>query len=197
MGIKTRPSLLHWNYFLALEEDIERLSRYVNFSKKNFKVYSIEIAHIYLAASSEVDVVAKLLSKKIDPNSDADNIKKYRGIIDPTIPSLKNEIVSLPRYGLELNPWFNWNDNKSPDWWDDYNNVKHHREKYFKRANLKNVLNAMAGLFLVILHYYKGMPGCDRFEPPPSIFIPPPEIAHICTAIGGRLWLFYSDNPSN
>jgi len=64
--IKTGETLLHWNYFLALESDLERVSRYIEFDKANFKTYSIELAHLLLAASSEVDVVAKTLCQRID-----------------------------------------------------------------------------------------------------------------------------------
>ncbi|HLA26797.1 MAG TPA: hypothetical protein VJZ49_02765 [Syntrophales bacterium] len=53
------PSLAHWNYFLALEKDIEVLSRYVEFTQKNFTCYSLEILRILFSAASEVDVVAK------------------------------------------------------------------------------------------------------------------------------------------
>jgi len=32
MAINTSNSLDHWNYFLALEKDLENLSRYVEFA---------------------------------------------------------------------------------------------------------------------------------------------------------------------
>lgn len=60
--------LHHWNYFLALENDLENISHYIEFSKKNEEAYSIKLAHILLSASSEIDVVMKifcdLLNKK-------------------------------------------------------------------------------------------------------------------------------------
>jgi len=64
MVLKEGPKLLHWNYFLVLESDLEHISRYIEFTTDNFKVYSQEFAHILLAASSEVDVVLKSLCKK-------------------------------------------------------------------------------------------------------------------------------------
>ena len=47
----------HWNYFLAIEKDLEHLSRYIEFSDANLGTYSIELTHLLLSASSEVDVV--------------------------------------------------------------------------------------------------------------------------------------------
>lgn len=43
---------------------------------------------------------------------------------------------------------------KSPLWWTAYNKVKHHRHTDFERATLKNFLNAVAGLFVAVVHLY-------------------------------------------
>jgi hypothetical protein len=57
--IDVSKSFIHWNYFLAIESDLENLSRYIEFIDTNFKTYSIELAHLLLASSSEIDVVLK------------------------------------------------------------------------------------------------------------------------------------------
>ena len=59
MGIKAGASLIHWNYFLALESDLAQVSRYIEFDSNNYRTYSIELSHLLLASSSEVDVIAK------------------------------------------------------------------------------------------------------------------------------------------
>jgi hypothetical protein len=59
--IKVKANKLHWNYFLALEQDLEAASRYIEFCDANLKVFSIELAHLLLAAASEVDVLAKCI----------------------------------------------------------------------------------------------------------------------------------------
>ena len=38
MTILTTPSKLHWNYFLALERDMDVMSRYIEFDEANFAV---------------------------------------------------------------------------------------------------------------------------------------------------------------
>lgn len=65
MTIYVDPSKMHWNYYLALEHDMEVVSRYVEFCEPNFSVYSIELAHLLFAVASEVDVVAKLLCSEL------------------------------------------------------------------------------------------------------------------------------------
>jgi len=194
--IEEEPSLLHWNYFLALEADIERLARYVEFTKDNFETFSIEIAHIFLASTSEVDVVAKQLCKGFENDSRASSINKYRETIKPKLPELPGLTVSLPRYGLTLTPWDNWNCDKTPEWWMDCNKVKHNRDTNFRRAHLKNVLNSMAGLFMLNLFLYKEIKKMQRIDQLPNIFMPPDQVAFIASEMEGPAHLYLKENPN-
>jgi len=193
MVIQETGSLLHWNYFLALESDTERLSRYVEFTTKNFDTYSIEIAHLLLAASSEVDVVARQLCKRLNSSLTADSINEYRNVIRPSIPELETSVVSLPRHGLELIPWKNWKNDQTPNWWSDHTMVKHHRSSHFEKANLKNVLNAMSALFLLILYFYRDEIQGRRMEPPPVLFMPPRDLAYVSPTLDGPMALFFKE----
>jgi hypothetical protein len=152
--IQEEKSKIHWNYFIAIEKDIENVSRYVEFSKKNFNVYSIELTHLLLAISSEVDVMAKLICKHFQPRRKFDNIREYSSILLRKIPELPKNEVFINRYGLSLKPWENWSKENSPAWWRGYNNVKHNRDTFFYEANLKNVLNAFGALLILNYHYY-------------------------------------------
>lgn len=169
MGITTSRTKAHWNYFLALERDIERISRYIEISEDNFSAYSLELAHTLFAASSEVDTVAKLLCEKARPGSNCVNMVQYRQLIMVNIPGFSSTEVYIPRYGLTLTPWSNWNEEKAPDWWRGYNQVKHERDTYFNQATLKNTLNSMGALLIMVLNYYSyvfiaksGDPGIKR-----------------------------------
>jgi hypothetical protein len=152
--IHTGTSKLHWNYFLALERDLEIASRYVEFCEPNYEVYSIEFAHLLFAAASEVDVVAKLLCERSNPNSPRSNIDNYRSILTVALPDLPTTKVTVPRYGLSFSPWENWSSSQNPDWWRSYNSVKHERNAHFKEATLKNALNALGALLIFTFHHY-------------------------------------------
>lgn len=192
MAIQETNSLLHWNYFLALESDVERLARFVEFTTDNFGAYSIEMAHLFLAAASEVDVVAKQLCSAIGEEYKASNIEQYRSVLRDRFPDLERSSVFLPRYGLELKPWDNWRKDETPDWWRAHNSVKHQRGEHFSQANLKNVLNAMAGLFLLILFYYRESSGREKIDQPPILFAPPLNLARVCGSVGGGIVLFFN-----
>ena len=160
--ITVSKSFIHWNYFLALESDLENISRYIEFIDKNYKTYSIELAHLLLASSSENDVVLKALcfllspeeTRKIEANRNM-KIDDYREIIKANIPEFENESIYINRYGISVKPWGNWKGDKNPDWWQSYNNVKHQRDKYFDQANLKNTICSIGGLLVTCYYYYK------------------------------------------
>lgn len=155
MSIHVEDNLIHWNYYLALEEDLARASRYIEFNKANFETFSLELTHILLAASSEVDVVLKALCNLLSPDARNKNINDYKVTIKDKCTELISEVILSPRYGLELTPWEGWKNDLNPAWWTSYNNVKHQRDKYYSEANLKNTLDALAALKVVTLYFFK------------------------------------------
>ena len=155
MGIQVNGNFVHWNYFIALEQDLAKVSRFIEFSDSNFDTYSIELAHLLLAASSEVDVVLKALCNIKKPAKNHQNINDYKETIKAELPDFINDKAFIHRYGLELQPWTNWNGDGNPIWWHSYNNVKHQRDAHFHEANLKNTLNAVTALSLAVLYYYR------------------------------------------
>lgn len=51
-------------------------------------------------------------------------------------------------------PFEKFGQGQSPDWWHEYNNVKHTWSTAIKQANMENVLQALAGaFFLNAIHY--------------------------------------------
>ncbi|MCG8519043.1 MAG: hypothetical protein MI794_13725 [Pseudomonadales bacterium] len=158
-----------WNYFVAIEENLSKLSRYVELSTENYKVFSIEMVSLLLAASSEVDVVLKNICGIIDSDKEAKNIVGYREIVLSKFPDCYNEIISIPRFGLMFKPWSEWQNLEPLPWWQSYNKVKHHRSESYTLANLENVLNAMAGLFSANLMFSK-LVGVGQLTPPNLLY---------------------------
>lgn len=145
----------HWNYFLAIEKNLETVSRFVEFADDNKETYSIEFAYLLLSASSEVDVILKQFCKLLDNSTSPDNINQYRAIIKQNCPRFANEEIVIERYGLKYKPWINWVEDNNPIWWNSYNKVKHERNTYFNKANLQNTVNAVGGLLIAVLYFYK------------------------------------------
>src|SRR6476620_8080617 len=100
MGIRSQRIEQHWNYFLAIERDVDELSRYVEFHENNFKCFSIEIARILLVSAPEVDVVCKQVCQVGDPKSSAETINNYRDELLAVYPDIPQFKILLPRFGL-------------------------------------------------------------------------------------------------
>ena len=114
--------------------------------------------------------------------SRADKIDRYRDEIRSSFPSIPSFLVTLPQFGLTLTPWEEWEKpNGVPLWWTAYNKTKHWRNAEYHRASLENMLNAVAGLFVMVLYLYK-----DKAQS--GELVPAPQLLHVddehCRGIG-------------
>lgn len=160
-----------WNYFFCMEDDVASISRWIEFSHENESVYSIELARLLMTAGAEADVVAKALCRQLDPNSRAASIGAYREKLLAAYPNLPESEVTIPRFGKTLHPWSKWRNSEEPPlWWTANNKIKHHRAEHFKEANLKNVLNSVAGLMVLLV--LKSARERPSLYPGPSVFEP-------------------------
>ena len=147
-----------------LEKDFLQSERYVSFELGedylydgiehdncgNSKTFSNEFIKQYQAICSEVDVILKSICLELGNQSANDMKNGYTPIVLQNWVNINAQKVRFK--DLELQPFSNWQQEpnyKSPDWWTPYNNVKHERLFNYHKANLKNVLNALAGLYIL------------------------------------------------
>jgi len=147
-------SNIHWNYFISIEDDLNRLSRFIEFDKNNENVFSIELVRLLLSSSSEFEVVSKEICLLKRPGEKVGNFREKLFSIFPILPDLE---LIIPRYNLNNIPLENWKSNKDADWWTSYNLVKHMRQRHFELANLKNVIESIGALYIINLFYYNSL----------------------------------------
>lgn len=160
----------HWEYFLVLEKDFLEIERYVTFdlgdnylyttqavnNNGNSQCFSNEFIKQYQAICSEVDVILKSICVELNSNSTANNMEQYTDEILNVWSGIVQQKAKMK--DIELQPFLNWTKTPhyhSPDWWTPYNKVKHERLSNYKKANLKNTLNALAGLYILELYLIK------------------------------------------
>jgi len=136
----------HWNYFLAIEEDLENLSRYIELREDNFGTYSIETAKILMAASQEVDVLFKAICRH--HKAKAESIGDYFDLMTKKHPAIFDAEVRLVHHALVRAPYKGWTKAHPPGWWTANNKVKHCRDTNFSSASLENVIDAVSALLL-------------------------------------------------
>lgn len=159
----------YWSYYLNLESDFITTQRYVTINKDNFNTFSLEYVKQYQAICSEIDVVCKQYCLHLNDVRETSNIKEYASVILCQKANIKSQTVSIRNQSnIQLIPWKDWSIAPkyiSPAWWSDYNKVKHSRttqdkddgQAYYKKANLENTLNALAGLLILEMFFYKDL----------------------------------------
>ena len=167
----------YWEYFLTLEKDFLNTERYLTFDEDNFRSFSVEFAKLMQTICSEIDVLLKEYCKFLKNDYRSDTIAKYAYIITSHRKEILNQEVFLKKKKhIKFKPWEKWEytlnldakgiqkvNGTPPQWWTMYNKIKHerttfsktHKKHFFKFANLENVLNALSGLFIIEMYFYK------------------------------------------
>jgi hypothetical protein len=144
----------HWVLFETIEDDLHEYSRYLEFHRDNFQAFSVNFVRLYLSICSEIDVVLKLLCERIDPAAQRKNIDDYRKTIVAKFPNFHRVRVWIRPLNCVASPWKAWSKGENPSWWRSYNQVKHERNRYFRDANLRNVLESSTALLVVLLFWH-------------------------------------------
>jgi len=156
---------LSWHSYLNLERDFIDVTRYVALDKNHGGVWSDKIAQLLLLTGSTVDSVFNEMRMSsfleefkpvIDLRQKSEpNIRDYREVYDP-IYQLSN-VELRARYGLAeygiISPFQPFALDKSPEWWNAYNDVKHGFFQNMIKGTLDNLIHALGALFtLNVLH---------------------------------------------
>lgn len=166
----------HWKYYLYLEKEVMDTFQYSTLDKTNSTNFSFEYIKLLQIICSEIDVLCKSYCEFMSKPS-MDTIAKYSWVITVAHPDVKTKLVRCKENNdLDYIPFGLWEYTVSadkngiqringtpPKWWSIYNKVKHERmsvnSKYkkenYKLANQENLMNALAGLFLLEMYFFK------------------------------------------
>ncbi len=159
----------YWAHYISIEKEFIKTLSYVSLSEDNYETYSEQYLKLLLEIGSEVDITMKMYCSLIGTGFHGTKISHYLDFIINNYPDFFEHNVTVQNNSITLMPWLNTDESGnilSPFWWKAYNKVKHCRTKtgtiegqtkeYYKFANQKYVLLALAGLYQVLLcSYYK------------------------------------------
>lgn len=144
--------LLHAYYLL--EKDFKEILDYIEPHDANEKTFSHKIYSLLLRTCTEFETNCKGILLANDytlgkiPNIQNDYYK-----INTASKLSDYEIkINIWQWGKIIKPFDDWS-NKSYQplsWYQAYNNVKHNRSIHFSDANLENLLNALAWLYILL-----------------------------------------------
>ena len=158
---------IYWAHYISIEKDFRETMRYVTVNLENYKTFSIIYAKLILAIGSEVDIIAQIYCKMLDDSFIGVHINDYKRCICDKEPGFCTQHIEVLSTDIILDPWETWISDANPSnpiWWTAYNKVKHNRTKigsigdetreYYKFANQKNTLDALAGLYQLLMHIF-------------------------------------------
>lgn len=149
----------YWKKFLYLENRVIETEHYVAFAYENLKTFSNVYEELLISICSELESVFIEWTGKMNDNA---NINTYvKEIIfrkeddfDKEISVFLSDIKINPFSELklllcELSEYKRIDTKTYLNWWYNYNKIKHDKTNYYKVANLENVLDSLAALFIV------------------------------------------------
>jgi hypothetical protein len=164
-----------WNNYKSIEFDFLEFLEFVPYHKSNLKVYSPKLTGLLLQIGGYIDSAFKDMANYFNTNAEyrkkdgtlgrcktskiIANVKDAYCVFE-TVYSLSSNngghmIAKLDFGDVELHPFQGFSSVfKSPEWWSAYNKVKHQYSLHYEKASLNNVLEALAGAFLLnVVHY--------------------------------------------
>ena len=153
---------LYWPIYKNLELEVIELSNKIHFDDSQIGVYSVKITELLIRCSVEIDAISKDLFFRnggIEPtigdlyfDTDCLNLLENKWLL-----SKKEVLVSSSNFYFTdaenriLTPLrkANLRGTSSADWKKAYQAVKHNRSVNLSKGNIKNLLRAMAALFLL------------------------------------------------
>ena len=148
---KRHPTEIHWDYYLALEEDFLKSARYVELSEQHLDVHSQFFTQSLISAASEFESVCKATANELEIEG-VGNIAAIKKMLVPIMSSVESCSLWLMRGDLSVRPFAGWDqESQKIGWWDAYNDLKHLRHKKLERGSMRNALYALGGLYIANL----------------------------------------------
>lgn len=147
----------YWKYYMELEEDFLKITRYIEIREINYKTCSSEIIKQIQSVGAELDVLFKCVCKfKLE---DKKTMRDYTNYILNNVSDIKETkiIVLGGEKEIELLPFKKWekNNNGNLFWWESYNKIKHNRVRNYELGNFENLLYLLAALYFFEMWFAK------------------------------------------
>jgi hypothetical protein len=163
---------LYWPIYKNLEREIIELSNQIHFDDKQVSVYSTKIAELLIRCSIEIESIAKELYEQAGGDmtpagNDGNNRDLYFDTDCLYLLESKWELSKKHVVVSASNFYFEKEENRilmplrkahkrgtsAADWGKAYQSIKHNRSKNLSQGNVKNLIRAMAALYLLNIYY--------------------------------------------
>jgi hypothetical protein len=144
--------------YAMIQADLQKLFEYVEPSEESLPTFSYRIHELLMRTCIELEANFKaILSENIyTPTLDRYGNSIYNMTIYKKVDQthhLSSYKVCLPIWDGSpkiISPFQEWGSGQSLSWYRAYNSSKHDRHRAFKEANMKNLIEAVAGLLVLL-----------------------------------------------
>lgn len=143
--------------FDLIQSDLQDLFQYIEPSPESSKTYSYKIHGLLMRTCIEVEANFKAI---LSENKYTPKLVNGKPKLDMSIYQKVNTTHHLSSYEVLLPIWNGprkiwkpfdaWNSGGSLPWYQAYNASKHDRQEEFKKANLEHLVDAVAGLLVLL-----------------------------------------------
>lgn len=192
--------------YLLIQSDLLRLFEYIEPSDESEKSFSYRIHALLMRTCIEVEANLKAIMtantytpkmtrkhKPTDVTKPIFNMHVYKKV--NASHRLSSYEVILPIWNGQngrFRPFRDWAEkDKQIKWYVAYNNSKHDRQEKFKEANLKSLVNAVAGLLVLISAQFRRE---DFAAGPTGLITTGDEYHEFESATGSLFRIKYPDN---
>ena len=160
-----------WPVYQNFEEETLQLTKYINFSDDQLKVYSMHIADLIIRIVIEIEALSKELYKiNGGPEVYNDDGKERDLFFDTDCINYLNNlweicnreiIISCPRFNFKNEEYKIFKPLKNAykrgtsgaKWNKAYQAVKHDRRNSLKKGNIENLIHALGALYILNIYY--------------------------------------------
>lgn len=157
---------IFWNIYKNIERELIEISNIIHIDDNQLSVYSPKITELLIRTVVEVEAISKELYFKNGGDKANDNQLFFdtdciNFLEKKWLLSKKKVIVSAPNFYFSdennrvLTPLkkANKRGSSSSKWLIAYQAVKHNRNNSLSKGNLKNLIKALAGLYVLNIYY--------------------------------------------
>lgn len=140
----------YWRYYRMLEDKFLATANYVEINPANFGSFSNEYALLLQSIGAELDNFFKVYCGF--NLADRKNVADYASYVLSDFPDITTTQIRVLETDITVTPFQGWNTTtpaQSLSWWLAFDHIKHNRNGTFPDANLENVLNMLAALYLM------------------------------------------------
>ncbi len=188
--------------FMIIQKDLVQLFEYIEPTDSNLETYSYRTHELFMRTCIETEANFKAILKANtfnpkhrdgrDRPEKKWNIHDYKKV--NTSHHLSSYTVHIPIWRGDhssFRPFSEWNDDQPLSWYQAYNSSKHDRHNSFGQANLRNLLNSISALLVLLSSQF----GREEFSPAmPGLAVTGVSYYSTTPALGDFFHIDYPDD---